>query len=197
MEAESLFSSQSKWRVNQMAKVVIISGSPTPTSRLHGVIEVAKSELQQAGLEVDWIKVRDLPAEDLLYAKFDSEAIVNASKLVAEADAVFVATPVYKASYTGVLKAFLDLLPQKGLERKIVLPLAVGGTYAHLLAIDYALKPVLSVLGAQYILQGVYVLDKQVTWGDQGQAILDDEISSRLNESILEFIQEIKWHTSR
>ena len=180
-----------------MAKVVIISGSPTPTSRLHGVIEVAKSELLQAGLEVDWIKVRDIPAEDLLYAKFDSEAIADASKLVAEADAVFVATPVYKASYTGVLKAFLDLLPQKGLERKIVLPLAVGGTYAHLLAIDYALKPVLSVLGAQNILQGVYVLDKQVTWGEQGQAILDDEISSRLNESITEFIQEIKWHTSR
>ncbi|NQX59352.1 NADPH-dependent FMN reductase [Paenibacillus qinlingensis] len=180
-----------------MAKVVIISGSPTPTSRLHGVIEVAKSELLQAGLEVDWIKVRDLPPEDLLYAKFDSEAIVDASKRVAEADAVFVATPVYKASYTGVLKAFLDLLPQKGLERKIVLPLAVGGTYAHLLAIDYALKPVLSVLGAQNILQGVYVLDKQVTWGEQGQAILDDEITSRLKESVTEFIQEIKWHTSR
>ncbi|KRE83891.1 FMN reductase [Paenibacillus sp. Soil766] len=180
-----------------MSKVVIISGSPTPTSRLHGVIEVAKSELEQAGLEVDWIKVRDLPPEDLLYAKFDSAAIVEASKRVADADAVFVATPVYKASYTGVLKAFLDLLPQKGLERKIVLPLAVGGTYAHLLAIDYALKPVLSVLGAQNILQGVYVLDKQVTWGDQGQAILDDEITSRLKESVTEFIQEIKWHTSR
>lgn len=180
-----------------MAKVVIISGSPTPTSRLHGVIEVAKSELVQAGLTVDWIKVRDIPAEDLLYAKFDSEAIVSANALVAAADAVFVATPIYKASYTGVLKAFLDLLPQKGLERKIVLPLAVGGTLSHLLAIDYALKPVLSALGAQNILQGVYVLDKQVTWGDQGQAILDDEISTRLHESVSQFIQEIKWHTSR
>ncbi|MBP1962408.1 NADPH-dependent FMN reductase [Paenibacillus aceris] len=180
-----------------MAKVVIISGSPTPTSRLHGVIEVAKSELLQAGLTVDWIKVRDIPAEDLLYAKFDSEAIVNANALVAAADAVFVATPIYKASYTGVLKAFLDLLPQKGLERKIVLPLAVGGTISHLLAIDYALKPVLSALGAQNILQGVYVLDKQVTWGDQGQAILDDEISTRLQESLTQFVQEINWHTSR
>ncbi|NOU99923.1 NADPH-dependent FMN reductase [Paenibacillus planticolens] len=180
-----------------MAKVVIISGSPTPTSRLHGVIEQAKSELVQAGLAVDWIKVRDIPAEDLLYAKFDSEAIVNANALVAAADAVLVATPIYKASYTGVLKAFLDLLPQKGLERKIVLPLAVGGTISHLLAIDYALKPVLSALGAQNILQGVYVLDKQVTWGDQGQAILDDEISTRLHESLAQFVQEINWHTSR
>ncbi|MDQ0896682.1 NAD(P)H-dependent oxidoreductase [Paenibacillus sp. V4I7] len=62
-----------------------------------------------------------------------------------------------EASYTGVLKAFLDLLPQKGLECKVVLPLAVGGTISHLLAIDYALKPVLSALGARNILQGVYV----------------------------------------
>lgn len=78
-----------------------------------------------------------------------------------------------------------------------MLPLAVGGTLSHLLAIDYALKPVLSALGAQNILQGVYVLDKQVTWGDQGQAILDDEISTRLHESVAQFIQEINWHTSR
>ncbi|MNI21963.1 FMN reductase (NADPH) [compost metagenome] len=146
---------------------------------------------------MDWIKVRDIPAEDLLYAKFDSEAIVNANALVAQADAVFVATPVYKASYTGVLKAFLDLLPQKGLSRKIVLPLAVGGTISHLLAIDYALKPVLSSLGAQNILQGVYALDKQITWSEQGQAILDPEIADRIQESVAEFIQEINWHTQK
>jgi FMN reductase len=180
-----------------MAKVVIISGSPTPTSRLHGIIEIAKIQLQQAGLEIEWIKVRDLPAEDLLHARFDSEAIVQATGEVANAVGVFVATPVYKASYTGVLKAFLDLLPQKGLDKKVVLPLAVGGTISHLLAIDYALKPVLSVLGAQNILQGVYVLDKQVTWSEQGQAILEEEIGSRLNEALAEFVQEIEWHSER
>ncbi|WP_127579692.1 NADPH-dependent FMN reductase [Paenibacillus koleovorans] len=180
-----------------MAKVVIISGSPTPTSRLHGVIDHAKAQLEQSGIQTEWIKVRDIPAEDLMYAKFDSEAIVKVNAAVAGADAVFVATPVYKASYTGVLKALLDLLPQKGLEHKIVLPLAVGGTIAHMLAIDYALKPVLSSMGAQNILQGVYVLDKQVTWGGNGEAILDEEISARLQESVGQFIQEINWHTQK
>ncbi len=175
-----------------MPKVVIISGSPTPTSRLHGVIDHVRAQLDGAGIQTDWIKVRDIPAEDLLYAKFDSEAIVKANELVAQADAVFVATPVYKASYTGVLKAFLDLLPQKGLANKIVLPLAVGGTISHLLAIDYALKPVLSALGAQNILQGVFVLDKQVSWGENGQALLDDEITVRLHQAAEEFILEIE-----
>jgi FMN reductase len=180
-----------------MAKVVIISGSPTPTSRIHGVIDHAKAQIERAGIHTDWIKVRDIPAEDLLYAKFDSEAIVKANTLVEQADAVFVATPIYKAAYTGVLKAFLDLLPQKGLNRKIVLPLAVGGTISHMLAIDYALKPVLSSLGAQNILQGVFVLDKQVTWGEQGHAILDDEVAARLEQAVADFIQEIDWHTRK
>ncbi len=62
--------------------------------------------------------------------------------------AVVVATPIYKAAYTGGLKALFDILPQSALRGKTVLPLATGGSPAHLLAIDYALKPVLSALGA-------------------------------------------------
>ena len=59
-----------------------------------------------------------------------------------------VSTPVYKAAYSGVLKVFLDLLPQFGLAGKVVLPLVTGGTASHVLAIDYALRPVLLALGA-------------------------------------------------
>ena len=57
---------------------------------------------------------------------------------------VIVATPIYKAAYSGLLKVFLDLLPAEALRGKTVLPLASGGSVAHLLALDYALKPVLS-----------------------------------------------------
>ncbi len=43
----------------------------------------------------------------------------------------------------------------------MVLPLATGGTVAHMLAVDYALKPVLSALKAQEILHGVFADDSQ------------------------------------
>jgi FMN reductase len=59
------------------------------------------------------INVSDLPAEDLISAHFDP-AIQQANELVEKADAIIVASPVYKASYTGVFKTYLDLLPQKG-----------------------------------------------------------------------------------
>lgn len=40
---------------------------------------------------------------------------------------VILATPVYKAAYSGLLKTFLDLLPQGGLRDKVVLPIARNG----------------------------------------------------------------------
>ncbi len=55
------------------------------------------------------------------------------------------------------LKTLLDLLPERALQGKVVLPLATCGcTLAHLLAVDHALKPVLSALKAQEILHGVF-----------------------------------------
>jgi FMN reductase len=103
-----------------------------------------------------------LPAQALLHAQFDHPLIRQALAEVAQAQVVLIATPIYKAAYSGLLKAFLDLLPQDGLRGKTVLPLATGGSIAHLLALDYALKPVLSALGARDILDPVFATDAQI-----------------------------------
>lgn len=129
-----------------MSHVVIIAGSPSRRSRLTGLTDYSSNKLREAGITVEVIHVADLPAEDLVQAKFDSSFIRDALAVVEAADAVIVATPVYKASYSGVLKLFLDLIPQEGLRGKLALPLVIGGSIAHLLAIDYALKPVLAAL---------------------------------------------------
>jgi FMN reductase len=180
-----------------MSKVVIISGTPAKVSRLNGVTEYAVKELVEAGASVEWIHVADLPAEDLIRARFDSPSIMQANALVEQADAVIIASPVYKASYTGVLKTYLDLLPQKGLSGKIVLPLFIGGSIAHLLAVDYALKPVLSVLGAQHLLGGVYAVDNWVTRNEQGGYDLSVELAVRLEQAIKELVEEIQWLSVR
>jgi hypothetical protein len=94
-------------------------------------------------------------------ADFDDPAIRRAREQVAAARLVVIATPIYKASYSGLLKTFLDLLPQDALRGKTVLALGTGGSVAHLLALDYALKPVLAALGARHILDTVYAVDAQ------------------------------------
>jgi FMN reductase len=174
-----------------MANILFISGSPTPSSRLNGILDFAQDVLERSGRRVERLFVRDLPPADLVFARFDSPEIVRAVSAVEQADAIVVATPVYKAAYTGLLKTFLDLLPQKALARKTILPIAIGGTIAHLLTIDYALKPVLSALGATRLQQGVYVVDSQVLRDDRGNFLLDEEVQKRLNDSLHAWIEEI------
>lgn len=188
-----------KWdeRGGEVAKIVVINGTPSLVSRINAVIEYAEASLTDQGFEVERINVAELPAEDLIHTKFESDAIVKANGLVAEADAVIVVSPVYKASYTGVLKTFLDLVPQKGLAGKIVLPLFMGGSLAHLLTIDYALKPVLSVLGARYILGGVYAVDSQVVRNDHGVVELAEELKLRLNDALAELAEETTHRIER
>ncbi|NEU32289.1 NADPH-dependent FMN reductase [bacterium LRH843] len=180
-----------------MANVVIISGSPSKTTRLKGIVDYAVSTLNEKGFEVEQLDVVDIPAEDLIFANFNSEAIQTANKKVAEADAIVIASPVYKASFTGVLKTYLDLLPQTGLENKIVLPLMLGGTISHLLAIDYSLKPVLSALGAENIIKGVYTVDTCVVRNDNNEITIAQEALDRLDYAFNKLENEIKKKTAQ
>lgn len=180
-----------------MAYVLAIAGSPSHPSRTYSLLEYATTQLQQQGIETDILSVRDIPAEDLAYGRYDSPALEKPKALIEKADGLILSTPIYKASYTGVLKAFLDLLPQKALVGKVVLPLATGGTIAHYLSIDYALKPVLSELGARNFISTVYAIDKQIQRQEDGSIQLDDEVEQRLNLSLQELINAVNLaHTA-
>src|SRR4051794_6816646 len=174
-----------------MAFVVTLTGSPSANSRTLQLNEHVRKLLVRDGFEVASLNVRDLPAEDLLFGRADSPGLRSAFELIARADGVVVATPVYKAAYTGVLKAFLDLLPQAGLAKKVVLPLATGGTLAHLLALDYALRPVLSTLGAQHVVSGLFILDKTLAVSDRGLAF-DADVEQRLNAIVGDFAAAVE-----
>ncbi|MET7293003.1 NADPH-dependent FMN reductase [Streptomyces griseoloalbus] len=151
-----------------MAAILSVSGSPSATSRTARLLRHLDERLRQQGHEVTPLDVRTLPAEALLGADFRHPAITSATALFERADAVVIGTPVYKAAYSGLLKSLLDLLPQYALLGKTVLPLATGGTTAHVLAIDYALRPVLSSMGAGHIVQGWFTLDKDLSVAPDG-----------------------------
>lgn len=59
-----------------------------------------------------------------------------------------VATPIYKGSYTGLLKSFLDVLPHQALAGSVVVPVTVSAAPSHKLLADLQLRPVLGELGA-------------------------------------------------
>ena len=176
-----------------MYTVLTVTGSPSLVSRSSFLVETLEKRLGDAGITTRSLTVRDLPPQDLLHARFDSPAIVDVIKQFAAADAIVIATPIYKAAYSGILKALLDLLPQTALHSKIVLPVATGGSPAHFLAVDYALKPVLSALGARYVLSTVYATDSQLAGDSQHGYELSDEIDGRLRVAVDQLIEGLRW----
>jgi FMN reductase len=164
-----------------MSSTLIITGSPSGSSRTARLAAHIGSRLSTRGFDSSLLDLRSLPAEDLLHARTDAVAIAGALERVASARGVVIATPVYKAAYSGLLKTFLDLLPQFGLKEKVVLPLATGGTVAHVLAIDYALRPVLSSLDPLHVVPGLFLLDKQLVVQEDGNLSLDQDVSTKLD----------------
>jgi SsuE family FMN reductase len=175
-----------------MATIATISSSPSDPSRTDAVLGYVTKRLISHGHDVAPIVLRDLPAEPLLRGQADDPEIAAAVKTLEAADAVVVTTPVYKAAYSGLLKVFLDLLPQYALKGKAVLPLATGGTPAHVLVIDYALRPVLTSLGAGAIGQGWFVLSSHVRLYDGGGLLLDPAASVPLYQVTEAFLATVE-----
>ena len=167
-----------------MAPLVLLSGSPSAKSRSAALLKYASERLRANACESVSYSILDFPAEDLVLGRYDSAAFAELNRHVAEAKGLIVCTPIYKASYSGGLKTILDILPQTALRGKIVLPLATAGSPAHQLAIDYALKPVLSALGATDLLQGVYLVDALYKVAEDGTLLLPDELKERLDRSL-------------
>ncbi|WP_197387742.1 NADPH-dependent FMN reductase [Ralstonia pseudosolanacearum] len=163
--------------------ILTISGSPSAPSRSARLLGHVRAQLERAGEAADHLDLRALPADALLGAQTAHPAIAEALARVAVAGVVILATPVYQAAYSGLLKVFLDLLPQSGLRDKVVLPIATGGSLAHTLAIDYALRPVLSSLAARAILPGIFALDTQIVASGQG-LVVDPAVQQRLDDGI-------------
>jgi FMN reductase len=170
-----------------MASTLIITGSPSSTSRSSRLAHSLGGRLNKHGLDSSLLDLRTLPAEDLLFARADAPGIKSAVNLVEAARGVVIVTPVYKAAYSGLLKTFLDLLPQFGLRDKVVLPLAMGGSVAHVLSIDYALRPVLNSLDPLHITAGFFVLDKQVVVQEDGRVDLDADCDTKLDAFIAQY----------
>lgn len=162
-------------------RIFAISGSPAAASSTASLVDLSLRML--GGHASRHLRLSTLDPAHLVAGDAKHPSIAEAIAGIEEADGVIIATPIYKASYSGLTKLFLDLLPQYGLAGKAVLPLATGGSPAHVLALDYALRPVLHSMGARHVVQSVFVGSAQakvvagvMTLGDDTRAMLDEAI---------------------
>ncbi|PPK63414.1 NADPH-dependent FMN reductase [Actinokineospora auranticolor] len=174
-----------------MGSILIISGSPAPTARAGILVTHTADHLRTLGHQVSVLRVRDLPTVALLAEDTTDPAISAAMASVAAADGIVVASPVYRAAYSGLVKSLLDLLPAGALAGKAVLPLATGGTQGHLVAIDGVLRPLLFAMGATKVLAGHFVLDQMIADEREG-AHVRPLAAAALGEVVLNFSETVR-----
>jgi FMN reductase len=137
-------------------KTVVVVGNPKAKSRtLDAGVLVAR---KLTGAEPDI--VLDLVDFGPALLEWGNNKVAAALESVQRADVAVFASPTYKATYTGLLKLFLDQFPTDGLLGVTAFPVMLGAGPAHALAPDLLLKPVLVELGAICPAQGLYLIDK-------------------------------------
>ncbi len=183
-------------------KLLGLSGSPAKNSNsrtlsaVKQVVEFAKT--YDSRINDETINVRDLNIElcdgrnPALY-EGDTKNLIN--KIV-QADALVLGTPVYRGSYTGILKNVFDIIPNDALVGKPVGIVVTASTQHHYLSIEHGIKPLLGFFHAHALPGGVYLSSHHY----QDHVLVDERAIERLHqlgESIIEFAKHIPHDRSK
>ena len=145
-----------------MTGIAVITGNPRPQSRTHNVALAAADALAAEITPRPGRLAIDLAEHAARLFDWSDPALTRLNEEVAVSDIAIFASPTYKASYTGMLKAFLDRYGWNGLAGVVAVPVMTGGWPGHLLADEVHLRPVLVELGATVPARGRYVTEPEL-----------------------------------
>ncbi|MBL7488564.1 NAD(P)H-dependent oxidoreductase [Frankia sp. AgB1.9] len=161
-------------------RVLSVVGNPKPQSRTRQVAEAVAERVVRgltaggepgdgsagngAAATAEVIEVSELGAGLLGWG---DPAVKAATTAMAAADVLIVATPTYKATYTGLLKLLLDQIGAGELGGVPTIPVQVAAAPQHALAVEVHLRPVLVEIGASLPTTGLFVLDSTLDTLDQ------------------------------
>lgn len=161
-----------------MLDVSIVIGNPKPNSRTGRIAEMVIDEVL-AGVEARK-RVIDLAQHADELFRWPSQEMADLNERVADCDLVVFASPTYKATYTGLLKAFLDRYPANGLKKVTAVPIMTGAGLGHSMAPTTNLIPLLMELGASVPWPGFYFNISQMDQIDEFVAATAGQIVGRL-----------------
>jgi FMN reductase len=142
-------------------ELLMLVGAATLPGRLAAAIAMAAEAARTGGgdVAVEILNLAETPIDICDGRPLDryGEATRRAVGHIAAAGAVLIGAPVYRASYPGVLKNLLDIVPVEALQNKPVGIVAMGGSPHHYLAVDTQLRQVLTWFGALVAPTSVYL----------------------------------------
>ena len=161
-----------------MLRVSIVVGNPKPASRTLELAEAAaRSFVAPAPAEFTTIDLAEHVGEIFTWPSAQMAAL---SDRVASSDIAVFASPTYKATYTGLLKAFLDRYPAGGLHGVLAIPVMTGANASHSVAPDAHLRPLLVELGATVPTSSLYFVTSNMDrlgafvgdWAESNRSVL-------------------------
>ncbi|MEV7429233.1 CE1759 family FMN reductase [Nocardioides sp. NPDC092400] len=170
-----------------MKRVVVVSAGlsvPSSTRLLADRLAAATVAASDEPIELQTIELRTLAhgLADHLVTGFPTGEVAEAISAVGRADALIVVTPVFTASYSGLFKTFVDVMPREYFVGKPVLVAATAGSARHSLMLDHAMRPLFSYLKAALVPTGVFAATDDFGASSDGE----DPLRARIDRAAAE-----------
>jgi len=147
-------------------RIVAVSGSLHSPSKTTALInEILASFGRSLTIDAHLIEVNEIGPEFAGALTRDQlpESVERELQLIEGADLLIVASPVYRASFTGLFKHLFDFVGQYALVDVPILLAATGGSDRHALIIEHQFRPLFGFFQALTLPLGVYANDSDFT----------------------------------
>lgn len=164
--------------------ITVLVGNPKPASRTRQLAEAVARAVSEEDADC---RVVDLAEHTAELFSWPSAVMDDLTESVAASDLLVVASPTYKATYTGLLKAFLDRYGNNALRGVTAVPVMTGAGAGHLMAPEMHLRPLLVELGATVPSRSLYFITEDMNrmhelvaeWAEDSAAPIRATLSTR------------------
>ncbi|MFY9639889.1 MAG: NAD(P)H-dependent oxidoreductase [Rhodomicrobium sp.] len=166
-----------------------LAGSPSVPSRTRLIVQTAIDRIgAQSSAQTRLVDLAELVPDLGIRSRAEaSPRVEDALRSIESADLLIVGSPVYKGSYPGLLKHFIDLLNYPCCLGTPVGLLATGGSDRHALVVEYQLRPLFTFFGAKTLATAVFIPEKAIHEG----WVEDAACGARLDQMIAEAVHEL------
>jgi FMN reductase len=169
--------------MSHILKVVAVSGSLHAPSKTTALVRAILDDLgRELPIDVHLIELSEI-GRDFSGALSRGELSAEAEEellRIEGADLLIVASPVYRASFTGLFKHVFDFVDQYALIDKPVLLAATGGSDRHALILEHQFRPLFSFFQALTLPLGVYAKESEFT----DYRVSDPALRARIGQAI-------------
>jgi FMN reductase len=161
-----------------MSEFVALNASPSTNSKTHALAACA-IEIAGGGRLID---LSTLDAEGLL-GRREAADVHEAMEQIRTASVLFIATPIYRATYSGLLKVLFDQFEQRALADVVCVLAATGGSHHHFLALDTGLRPMVTSLAGTSVPTAVYAVSTDFDSGGTPVEAIRAQLEKALEEA--------------